>query len=72
MAFHQATRLDRRDYGAWNIHPSRWEKRFHELSDPKAVEVIKSRSKSRSRLRGDQINKVAPKVHTYVLSRILK
>ena len=35
--------LDHRNYGAWYITPKNWEKRFHELSNPKAVEMIKHR-----------------------------
>ena len=41
------TRLDRRNYGAWYLEPIKWEPRFHELSNPKAVEMIKSKRNRR-------------------------
>ena len=36
-------RLDHRNYGAWYLHPQRWEQRFHKMSDPKAISQMKSR-----------------------------
>ena len=35
--------LDHRNYGAWYLHPTKWEKRFQNLSDPKAIDIVKSR-----------------------------
>ena len=35
--------LDHRKYGAWYLHPSKWESRFQSLSDPKSIEIIKER-----------------------------
>ena len=36
-------RLDHRNYGAWYIAPTKYQKRFEELSDPKSIEIVKSR-----------------------------
>ena len=36
-------KLDHRNYGAWYISPNKYQKRFEELSDPKAIEIVKSR-----------------------------
>ena len=36
-------RLDHRKYGAWYLHPQKWEQRFHKMSDPKAISQIKAR-----------------------------
>ena len=36
-------RLDHRNYGAWYIAPNKYQKRFEELSDPKSIEIVKSR-----------------------------
>ena len=35
--------LDYRQYGAWYLHPRKWENRFQSLSDPKSIEIVKSR-----------------------------
>ena len=35
--------LDHRNYGAWYIDPTKWEKRFQNLSDPKSIDIIKAR-----------------------------
>ena len=35
--------LDHKNYGAWYLHPSKWEKRFQNLSDPKSIDIVKSR-----------------------------
>ena len=42
------TNLDHRKYGAWYLPPRKWEKRFHSLSDPLDVEIIKARRQDRS------------------------
>ena len=39
--------LDHRNYGNWFLPPSKWEKRFQNLSDPKSIEVVKGRSRCR-------------------------
>ena len=39
---HVAT-FDHRNYGAWYVKPVKWETRFHDLSDPKSVKVLKNR-----------------------------
>ena len=39
---HVAT-FDHRNYGAWYVKPAKWETRFHDLSDPKSVKVLKNR-----------------------------
>ena len=36
-------RIDHRNYGAWYLHPQRWEQRFHKMSDPKAISQMKGR-----------------------------
>ena len=36
-------RLDHRNYGAWYIAPTKYQKRFEELSNPKSIELVKSR-----------------------------
>ena len=36
--------LDHKNYGAWYLHPSKWEKRFQSLSDPKSIDIVKSRN----------------------------
>ena len=36
-------KLDHRNYGAWYIAPTKYQKRFEELSDPKSIEIVKSR-----------------------------
>ena len=36
-------RLDHRNYGAWYMHPKKWDQRFQKLSDPKAIAQVKSR-----------------------------
>ena len=36
-------KLDHRNYGAWYISPTKYQKRFEELSDPKSIEMVKSR-----------------------------
>ena len=36
-------KLDHRNYGAWYISPTKYQKRFEELSDPKSIEIVKSR-----------------------------
>lgn len=38
-------KLDHRQYGTWFLPPKMWEKRFQDLSDPKSIEVVKSRSR---------------------------
>ena len=35
--------LDHRQYGAWYLHPRKWENRFQSLSDPKSIEIVKAR-----------------------------
>ena len=35
--------LDYRQYGAWYLHPRKWENRFQSLSDPKSIEIVKAR-----------------------------
>ena len=35
--------LDHRLYGVWYLHPTKWEDRFQNLSDPKSVEIMKAR-----------------------------
>ena len=40
-------KLDHRQYGAWYLHPSKWESRFQNLSDPKSIEIVKSRRESK-------------------------
>ena len=37
------SKLDHRNYGAWYISPTKYQKRFEELSDPKSIEMVKSR-----------------------------
>ena len=39
--------LDHRNYGAWYIEPTKWEKRFQNLSDPKSIDIIKARIQSK-------------------------
>ena len=36
--------LDRHNYGAWYLDPSKWEERFQNLSDPKSIAIIKTRN----------------------------
>ena len=36
-------RLDHRNYGAWYLHPQKWDHRFQKLSDPKAIAQMKGR-----------------------------
>ena len=43
--------LDHKNYGAWYINPNKWEERFQSLSDPKAMEIVKSRSLLRAEKR---------------------
>ena len=39
--------LDHRNYGAWYLHPTQWDQRFQRLSDPKSIEIVKSRNISK-------------------------
>ena len=41
--------LDRHNYGAWYLDPSKWEERFQNLSDPKSIAIIKTRNMSNKR-----------------------
>ena len=41
--------LDRHNYGAWYLDPSKWEERFQNLSDPKSIAIIKTRNISNKR-----------------------
>ena len=41
--------LDRRNYGAWYLDPSKWEERFQNLSDPKSIAIMKTRNMSNKR-----------------------
>ena len=41
--------LNRHNYGAWYLEPSKWEERFQNLSDPKAIAIIKTRNMSNKR-----------------------
>ena len=41
--------LDRHNYGAWYLDPSKWEERFQNLSDPKSIAIIKTRNMSKRR-----------------------
>ena len=47
--------LDHRNYGAWYIHPKKWEERFQSLSDPKSIDMIKSRNLAKQEKRNKSI-----------------
>ena len=47
----QKISLDHKNYGAWYLHPSKWEKRFQSLSDPKSIDIVKSRNVSKKEKR---------------------
>ena len=55
--------LDYRQYGAWYLHPRKWENRFQSLSDPKSIEIVKARRIPRGDKTANKQDVTTKKVH---------
>ena len=57
--------LDHRNYGAWYIDPTKWEKRFQNLSDPKSIDIIKARILAKKEKQDKFFHQKQEKVNTH-------